>query len=568
MKTGGMKRTYIILALLILVQIVCMTFRYSLKNSRFIDEFYAYGIANNYFNPFIGGVEINSVNNDWLTGDDFKYYIRTNENTNFRYDSVLFNASNDTAAPLYSILLHTICSFFPNEFSWWWGFWLNIACFIIGQIFLYKLIYRMTDSPVVSVLGCLFYGFTMGCVFVVSFVRNYEIENACLLAFLYYSTAFFDDKEKIGIKTALTVFISAVLAFFAHYLFIVFAFFYTAAQCLLLLCKKKFKEMFIYGASVLFAILISFAVFPASFKSTFGLELWRVPSNFILQMHMIMRSFVLDVTGCKMSETFNLTVITIALLVILLPMIFLASAFLFRNEEWWKKFLRDFAAGVKRVFSGRGRMAVCLLFAVAAHLVYVAKRVYYPSIGIFIDRYLFLCMAPFVAAMAAVIAKIIRSMKKRRLAIGIVAVLMVVSMAVQQKNAFFPYVEVYPNNDLIAKTVAGENCLLVQGFSYHTAVYCQMLEDCSNVYLTSFEEQKYLDADVDYEKLYNGKDYFYVLINERDISNARDFFYYGEKVDADYLLDYFKEKSGCSKADFCGQSTTSTQPVSLYRFEK
>lgn len=566
MKNTVIRYRYLFLAIIVLIQIGFLTARYAHKNSRYIDEFYAYGIANNYYAPFIGGTDTSGTNNTWLTGDDFKYYTRTSKDTNFRYDSVFYNASNDTAAPLYSVLLHTVSSFFPDQFSWWWGFWINIAAFAAGQIFLYKLIRRFTGSDIASLIGCLFYGFTIGCIYSVSFVRNYELENAFLLMYLYFSAAVFTEKEVKFAKTILPVFISALAAFFSHYLFILFAFFYTALQCLILLFNKKYKHMFLYGGAVLAAILLLFVIFPASFKSTFGLELWQKETKFIPQLHIMTRLFVIDTTGYKMSETFNTTVTVIVLAAIFLPVTAVICAVLFRNEQWWKDLKKGAANAFKRVFTGKGSAVVCILFAVTAYIVYVAKRVYYPDMGDVADRYIFMCMPPFVAAVSAVLYKVTSAAKNKNKIRGVLAVAMILSLVFQQFGATGVYTMNYPGNEEIPNLLAGENCLLVKDHPQYSAMYCDMLQNCADIYLTSYADGSYTEADIDYEKLYNGKDYFYMLLNISEISS---FFNEADRETViRELLTYYGTGSQSSDCVFCADGVTSTNTIYLYRFQK
>ena len=106
-----------LLIILIVFQIALLIFRFTVqKTSHYEDEFFSYGISNSYDRPFLYGEKLYSMDNcdTWLTGDDFKYYIRTNDETRVSYANTMRNSSADTLPPLYNLILHTISSFFPD----------------------------------------------------------------------------------------------------------------------------------------------------------------------------------------------------------------------------------------------------------------------------------------------------------------------------------------------------------------------------------------------------------------------------------------------------------------------
>ena len=141
----------IVFIAIILIQMICLVLTFvTQKTANHEDEFFSYALSNSYYRPFIYGSahQVRDNINVWMTGDDFKYYIETNENTRFHYDSVWSNQTADVHPPLYYAVLHTICSFFPNHFSWWWAFSINLICFAVTQFFLYKCFLCLTISSI------------------------------------------------------------------------------------------------------------------------------------------------------------------------------------------------------------------------------------------------------------------------------------------------------------------------------------------------------------------------------------------------------------------------------------
>ncbi len=56
----------------------------------------------------------------------YNNYFAVKKNERFDYRKVWKNQKNDVHPPIYYILLHTICSFFPGKFSWWYAGSINI----------------------------------------------------------------------------------------------------------------------------------------------------------------------------------------------------------------------------------------------------------------------------------------------------------------------------------------------------------------------------------------------------------------------------------------------------------
>ena len=52
----------------------------------------------------------------------FKDYLTVNKGEEFKLGSVIYNQTHDSHPPLFYLVLHLISSFFPGEFSKWFGF--------------------------------------------------------------------------------------------------------------------------------------------------------------------------------------------------------------------------------------------------------------------------------------------------------------------------------------------------------------------------------------------------------------------------------------------------------------
>ncbi|UKI17161.1 MAG: hypothetical protein L6V87_04995 [Ruminococcus sp.] len=119
----------IIFIIVVIAQLIFLSVSFAVNNTaHHEDEYFSYGLANSQNRVYLYGsaFQVPDNYNVWMTGDDFKYYIETNEESRFSYDTVWKNQAADTHPPLYYAVLHTICSFFPDQFSWWWAFGINL----------------------------------------------------------------------------------------------------------------------------------------------------------------------------------------------------------------------------------------------------------------------------------------------------------------------------------------------------------------------------------------------------------------------------------------------------------
>ena len=98
-----------------------------LKAGYFVDETYSYAVANSTYGPDIyNQFPDNIISDKILTKSDFYSYLTVDPGQQFDYAGVIYSAGLDTLPPLYYLILHTICSFFPAVFSKWFGLIINI----------------------------------------------------------------------------------------------------------------------------------------------------------------------------------------------------------------------------------------------------------------------------------------------------------------------------------------------------------------------------------------------------------------------------------------------------------
>ena len=139
-----------------------------------IDEFFTYGLANSYHQPFL-----NAETGRWISGRAFSDYLTASGHAH-EYLNVYENQIADVHPPLYYLFVHAVCSVFRNPpFTKWTGIGLNLFFFSLTQLGLLLLSARLlsdgerlTLTPSALLPGLL-YGLSAGAASSVVFIRNY-----------------------------------------------------------------------------------------------------------------------------------------------------------------------------------------------------------------------------------------------------------------------------------------------------------------------------------------------------------------------------------------------------------
>ena len=184
----SIKRHHILLFFIILMQCIYLSFSFGINKKGFhSDELWNYGFANSS-----QGTDIFRENNqlknfdNWENSSILYDYISVDKSEIFDYSSVYKNCADDYHPFLGFMLLHFICALFPGTWSAWYCFALNLIFFVIQQIFLFKLIRRITNNSYYGIAGVLFFGFTTGAEDILFFLRIYCLASAISVVFMYY----------------------------------------------------------------------------------------------------------------------------------------------------------------------------------------------------------------------------------------------------------------------------------------------------------------------------------------------------------------------------------------------
>lgn len=259
---------YVLLCLIIAAQSCFMLFQINRERGFFIDEIYSYGLSNSAQMPFINNGDT-AIQNKWVDSSFFDEYLTVQRGERFDYKSVYKNQTSDVHPPLYYDVLHTICSFFPDSFSKWYGKILNLGLFIICEIFLFLLAQEIfKKNAFLSFSTIILYGCSVAAVDTLVLIRMYMMLTmwASISFYLHYRIM----KYGVTRRRLASVFAVTYLGCLTMYYFLVLSFFLAAVCGINMISKKQWKNLIIYGLVMAAAVGAMLVTFPAVFEHLFG----------------------------------------------------------------------------------------------------------------------------------------------------------------------------------------------------------------------------------------------------------------------------------------------------------
>ena len=242
------------------------------KPNLFMDEYWSYNLANSYYRPFLGNFHSAEYYNHWLTAQDWIAGLSVSPDHMFSYNTVIFNQSMDVHPPLFYFLLHTICSFFPGQFSRWFCLAPNIIFFILTQIGVFLSAKQVLKNDWLAVCSCVLYGFTWGAINTAVFLRMYMMLTFISIISFYVHLKFIKtiELEKNYYKLLVAIYFASLAGVMTQYYFLIFQFFLSCSILLYLFHKNK-KKVIIHYSLVMAGMLAScVGLFPSILKQIAG----------------------------------------------------------------------------------------------------------------------------------------------------------------------------------------------------------------------------------------------------------------------------------------------------------
>ena len=444
------KKYKIILAVIIFAQILFVTYQFAfLKEGYHSDELWSYGFAASSEGGYIfmtyDQKELMNFG-EWEDCSVLKDYIVVDKSEIFDYKSVYDNCVYDIHPPFYFMVLHFIMSLFLNTWSKWFAFAINIVALVMIQYFLYKLLMMITKDKVYSMMGILFFGFTMGMVNIMIYLRNYALGTALIMGFAYHSTELYYKHKEKYMKS---IVLAAVYLFFAVltvHLNLLVAFILTALYCLYYLFKKEFAVMLRYGSAMLISVLLSIAVFSATIPHLFFTgELTERPMYPAAWQFKIYWAYIQhDIIGFRNSIWPEMTLTYTMLGCMGAVAIIVPFSFIFRKEQWFKDFKARLKRGFVSLVNKRKdfQFPILFLFATVFFVLLVNSKVTnIAEMSTHSRRYIFIVYPVFACIIMSLVYYPIKwmtgSRKYRYIIIGFVMCISMLKVYIDKDNSFY-----------------------------------------------------------------------------------------------------------------------------------
>lgn len=490
-------RAGLVLAAIMIAQLLYITYQFAFVKEGFhSDDGWSYEFSNANHETWIHKTPEGKIKNcnEWLDTSIFRGFITVEKGTEFSYDTVLYNMSDERNPPFHSILLHTVCSFFPDTFSWWYGYIVNIFCFFLTLIGLYYFSAELMSSKKLALLTCAFYGFTTGAESTFLFLRGYSFVTGLAVWLCYLHCRMCRKRfEKIMPQLAWIIAVM-VLGALTHYEFLMLGMCFTIVFGIYALGIRKWKPALLYGAAMALSVGIVFALWPRTLEMFLSRnEMYAAQMPFRWQIKMCIYMWVWEATGAVFRFP-DIVFLTYVKFVLIFVSIFVAGiAFLLRKEEKFRRGVKRAAASVQRIarafpkrFRGWDKRGWLIFFSCAATLAVIAKLCDIYGMGNYADRYLFFLMPPLVALFIYGLAVLFRGLWcKRKWGRQVFALLLAGAMVCNHVKAPCPYLFLrYCDGTPIEELVADANVIVLMSEDWNLSYYAPLFRNSKRFFAT------------------------------------------------------------------------------------
>lgn len=246
--------------LILVVEIVVLMYFGTMKKGMHFDECFSYFNTNN-------SVGREAYDRSFVSSSDIMkdFYVKDGERFNYSY--VVKLQSFDVHPPLFYLLLHTLCSLFPNIFSMWFGLSLNILYALITSIFVFLIVKELTKSEYIALGIMLIAAVNPGVISNVMYIRMYCLMTLFIMITVYLHIKMSEQSELNTLKNKYIIFnaVLAFLGFMTHYFYLAFIFFLELGFWLpkIFKWKRNYKGFLKYFVAMLFAGILGVVLYPA-----------------------------------------------------------------------------------------------------------------------------------------------------------------------------------------------------------------------------------------------------------------------------------------------------------------
>ena len=206
----------------------------------------------------------------WMSGQAYKDYIAVSDTNRFNYISVLYNFRGDNHPPLYALLLHTVCSFHPGEYSKWYGLNLNIIIGILSILLLYRTVEKFLGGKTTGLMAAALYGLSAAAAITASYIRMYSLVTLMVTGVAYAHLNLASKNWEWDKKDRRKLVFFTLCAYLSQFYSVIYIFGIALASVVIMLAQKKTKNALRYILTMGITGAVGIAMWPFSLRAVFA----------------------------------------------------------------------------------------------------------------------------------------------------------------------------------------------------------------------------------------------------------------------------------------------------------
>lgn len=503
--------------IMVLLQLICLIHNFTLKEGTHSDELWSYGYANHYYGGDLGWDEDDNPIHceEWIDSSLFRDYLMVHEDERFAYDSVYSNMKDGEHPPLHSMILHTICSLFPDTFSLWYSFSINVVAFLICMVYLFKLCCLLKDDWF-AFWCCGLYGFSMAARDTFIYLRMYAMCTMLLVVLIYNMLAYLKQNREDGKlfdSHLVIMIIVAFLAFTSHFYMVAATGIITALICAYLLWKKRVRVMLTLGLSMVASLCGLLVAFPPTLtrvyevidtRSNFGSRTTTVDWPLDIKYKILANFFLYKLFNFSVSiyptAVWKITLgILLFTVILMIPVLFLLrnTNAVCRVRKRIRFTVRHGRQIVGYLFRRIRWEYVLLFFTIVMQLVLVGETTWVYGMSIYEDRY-FCYLYPLIAIVVLLfldwVLKLLLKKKIQKIVTAVIVCGILVMNIKNQRIEKSYFFETKTEGTTMAESVEGKDVVCIMEPSWFLIALSSSLMDSNSFFMVSSENyQQYAE---------------------------------------------------------------------------
>lgn len=257
------KKTAILLAVVIVLSLTISTLFMLSKQGFHEDEILTYNLANS-------SKQLN-VHGGWNTPEDFNEYLTVSPDGRFDYGLVYENQIIDAShPPFYYALVHTVCSFFPQTFSKYLAFSINMLAMTGILIMLFKIAKIISNNNLYSLIAVATFALSIACFTMTIYLRMYSTLTFFVLSMIYMNLKIYEQKNTAKAKDFIILGVITLFGTLTQYYFILFEALTALIMLVFKIKEKCFKDLRNYIIAVGVGSVLALCIYPFIITNVLG----------------------------------------------------------------------------------------------------------------------------------------------------------------------------------------------------------------------------------------------------------------------------------------------------------